>query len=152
MVVQITLDQCGGFFDRDELNEVPSRVVVPERRVVYGWNLLEDAESLLVSPLQQLGLSDALLRHPVAGIDRERLPQLLEGLVEQPDMRVDQPQMMVRSVEVRAELHRTPVFLNRPLVGELFGRTPQHIGPGEVRLREIRVELEGLLRGEERPL
>src|SRR2546427_6123129 len=152
MVVQVTLDQYGGVVVPVELNEGPCCVVVPERRVVFGWNLLEDAESLLVSPLQQLGLSDALLRHPVAGIDRERLPQLLEGLVEQPDVRVDQLQMMVRSVQVRAELHRTPVFLNRPLVGELFGRTPQQIGPGEVPLREIWVELEGLLRGEERPL
>jgi len=57
--------------------------------------------------------------------------------------------MMVRGVQVGAELDGAPVFLDRPLMGELFRRTPQQIGPGEVGLREIRVQLEGFLRGQE---
>src|SRR5690348_8672357 len=124
MVVQGAPDQRGGVVVPSEMNEGPYCVEVPERRIVFGWNLLEDAVSLLISPLKQLDLSETLLRHPVAGIDRQRLAQLFDGLVEQPDVHVDEREMMVCRVQVGAEVDRAPVLLDRALVGELLGRAP----------------------------
>ena len=81
-----------------------------------------------------------MLGQAVAGIERLHLVELPERHVEQADVPVDDPEVVVCVRHVAVELDGASIFLNGLLVREVPRRTPEQIGARVVRLREFGVE------------
>src|SRR2546425_10310883 len=145
MRAQVLLHECRGLGVSPEVQERPGDLVTPQRRVGLRSRLADEGEAVFVLAPIDLGDANPSLRIDVEGIEGHSVPELGDGLVQEPKVQVDDPQVLMRLTEVRVQRERPAVLLDSPLMLETGGYVPQEKRPGPMGLRKVGVQLEGLL-------
>src|SRR5438067_12542809 len=77
------------------MQQRPGDVIVPKGRVLVRWDLSKDAQGVLVFPLMDEGDPDALLSEQVGGVQGQSLLEFGDRVVEEADVVVDHPELVV---------------------------------------------------------
>src|SRR5438132_8294905 len=125
VLAQVPLDQRRGFTVPAEMQQRPGEVIVPKGRVLVRWDLSKDAQGVLVFPLMDEGDPDTLLSEQVGGVQGQRLSELGDRFVEEADVVVDHPELVVRVLQARVKRQRTAILLDRQNMRESVGGAPQ---------------------------
>src|SRR5438132_14245800 len=88
-------------------------------------------------PLMDEGDPDALLSEQVGGVQGQSLLEFGDRVVEEADVVVDHPELVVRVLQARVERQRTAILLDRQNMRESVGGAPQDVRPRVVRFGEI---------------
>src|SRR5437016_14049131 len=95
------------------MQQGPGDVIVPKGRVLVRWDLSKDAQGVLVFPLMDERHPDALLTELVAGEQGQSLLEFGDRVVEEADVVVDHPELVVRVFQVRVKRQRTAILVDR---------------------------------------
>src|SRR5690349_2251524 len=98
---------------------------MPEGGIELRRDLLKGSQPVLVPTLIHERYADSLLCKAVAWVDGKSFPEFLDGIVEQPDVQIDHSEVLMRLGEVRIQVQRATVLLDRQFVREVSPRTPQ---------------------------
>src|SRR2546426_990943 len=95
------------------MQQRPGDVIVPKGRVLVTWDFSKDAQGVLVFPLMDEGDPDALLSEQVGGVQGQSLLEFGDRVVEEADVVVDHPELVVRVLQARVERQRTAIALDK---------------------------------------
>ena len=84
----------------------------------------QSREGLLVVALMVKNWAEPIASNGVAGINRQRLLDLIQSFVEQTEVKVDQAEIVVRLIEVWIDGQSAPILLSGSLMGKVIGRCP----------------------------
>src|SRR5438477_13015631 len=87
--------------------------------------MLEHNERLLIAPLVKVGHPFPKLRAEIQRIQFQRLPALLAGLVEEPEVDINHRQLLVGVREAGVDRQRVPQIFHRELMVKSVPGTPQ---------------------------
>src|SRR5439155_12182570 len=112
-----------------EVQERPRNLITPQRRVGFRSRLADECEAVCVLTPINLRNADPPWRMDIEGIEGQSGPELGDGFVQEPNVKVNDPQVLMRLSEVRVQRDRPSVLLNCPLMLEARSDIPQDKSP-----------------------